>query len=89
MDDLGYQKGRIVVLFHITYLPLALSRALVSDILITKGEYCIWLQKQTDFWKQVAEETEEKEIKNLNLLLYSKVNCWILQASRSHAIKTL
>lgn len=32
MDDLGYQKGRIVVLFHITYLPLALSRALVSDI---------------------------------------------------------
>ena len=32
MDGLGYKKGRIVVLFHITYLPLALSRALVSDI---------------------------------------------------------
>lgn len=32
MDSLGYQKGRIVVLFRTTYLPLALSRALVSDI---------------------------------------------------------
>lgn len=32
MDSLGYQKGRMVVLFRTTYLPLALSRALASDI---------------------------------------------------------
>lgn len=32
MDGLGYQKGRIIVLFCITYLPLALSRSLLSDI---------------------------------------------------------
>jgi len=32
MDGLGYQKGRMVVLCHITYLPLALSTALVSHI---------------------------------------------------------
>lgn len=32
MDSLGNQKGRIGVLFHTTYLPLALSRPLVSDI---------------------------------------------------------
>ena len=32
MDSLGYEKGRRAVILHVTQLPLALSRALVSDI---------------------------------------------------------